>query len=443
MVRSLVARKLRTVSPSTNTRKKALEAHFSSIGVHFRSARRKRMATLTISTTEKVGNISSHLTGCHHQHNRSILSCATSEGTTTNNSSSAIFTPPASPPRLLLEGDELYVSRDGKSHTVYSLKKLSHTLNDSYSDLLLEESYDIERARKKMSLIGPSSLLNKDFDINKEYKTDQLTDIFSFDLQEINNGVERAGTGSMTWESSVVMGLYFALNPEELRGNVIELGSGLGLGGILSKLAKSMSYDPRSPSIADDVTVTLTDFNDEVLNMLEKNMNAAAKSSTRVFGDNIHIQKLDWFDFLGNGGESYAHQYDTVIASDCAYLHSHIDPLSETISKLLGYGNGQKLHMFAPYNRGVLCELIKELRDAKNMHVHIEDIEMSKFRVKQGEHCVSRLKSKYWLDKLKSSQDMTRVVSTFLHVTAWHKKRANEFDESPNVVESNKMTDID
>jgi hypothetical protein len=30
------------------------------------------------------------------------------------------------------------------------------------------------------------------------------------------------------------MGLYFGMQPEELRGHVLELGSGVGLGGILS-----------------------------------------------------------------------------------------------------------------------------------------------------------------------------------------------------------------
>jgi hypothetical protein len=44
------------------------------------------------------------------------------------------------------------------------------------------------------------------------------------------------------------MGLYFAHNPLELKGEIIELGSGVGLGGILSTVAKELSPD------ADDVS---------------------------------------------------------------------------------------------------------------------------------------------------------------------------------------------
>lgn len=101
-----------------------------------------------------------------------------------------LITPPPSP-TLLLEGDELYISH-GKSHTVFRLKY--NNGKQQHSDVRLEESYDIERACKQMSLIiGTDS---------RDYQ--HANDIFSFHLQEINHGVQNGcGTGSMSWDSSI------------------------------------------------------------------------------------------------------------------------------------------------------------------------------------------------------------------------------------------------
>lgn len=182
-------------------------------------------------------------------------------------------------------------------------------------------------------------------DLGDSKSDSELAGIFSFNLQEINHGVQNgSGTGSMSWDSSIAMGLYFAVNPNELHGNVLELGSGVGLGGILSSMATNIIH--RDNLASHKKSVTLTDANDDVLNMLQQNMEAAAKSSHDISRDNICIQKLDWFDFLGdmqnNPGASLGSDrgYNTIIASDCAYLRSQIEPLSETISRLLGNKRG-------------------------------------------------------------------------------------------------------
>lgn len=216
------------------------------------------------------------------------------------------------------------------------------------------------------------------------------------------------------------MGLYFALHPNELRGNVLELGSGVGLGGILCNAATNINNANDTVTSAKR-SVTLTDVNDDVLDMLQKNMDSAAKSScNRVRGD-ISIQKLDWFDFLGDNTQpNSSDQYNTIIASDCAYLHSQIAPLSETILKLLGNEHMAKLHMFAPYNRGALYELIEELH-LKDMHVVVEEIELSKYRIKQG-RCTDIVRELCgWNVDTEQVQDMTCSESKFLHITAWHK----------------------
>lgn len=335
---------------------------------------------------------------------------------------SSRFSSSAVPPRtLLLTGDEHYISKDGKSRTVYKLegRVTDCNLDLSYSNVAIEETYDIEKAKKKISLVSPVP--------PKEGSSasDTQVDLFSFDLQEINNGYKTgAGTGSMTWESSVAMSLYFTQNPHELKGNVIELGSGVGMGAILSKVAKELS------SYEDNMSVTCTDVNDDVLEMLQHNMDKAAKSPGLFENDNVQIKKLDWFDYGGDGRKpnDEKEQYDTIIASDCAYLPKQVNPLSETIAQLLG--EKSKLHMFAPINRTVIYQLTETLKETKHMHVQVENIELSKKRIKEEE---------YTCDKV---QEDSRGTSRFVHITAWHSSCIDQ-DNMTGERQHKSMSDID
>ena len=318
--------------------------------------------------------------------------------------------PPRTGAPLLLTGDQHYISEDGKSHTVYKLK--------GYAGLHLEEAYDIEKARKRIRLVNPI--------VAPSCKEDARIDLFSFELQEISNGYKLgSGTGSMTWESSVAMSLYFTENPQELKGNLIELGSGVGLGAILSKVAKELSPDE------DDLSVTCTDVNDDILEMLEQNMDKAAASNVLFENDNIHIEKLDWFDYVGkeNITENGSKQYDTIIASDCAYLKSQVNPLSETISQLLG--TEAKLHMFAPTNRTVVYELANELKESKQMKVEFEDIELFKNRVRAD------------VSNTQKTEGTSCSISRFLHITAWHENKSFDRNITGENVETKNIYDID
>ena len=237
------------------------------------------------------------------------------------------------------------------------------------------------------------------------------------------------------------------MNQSELRGNILELGSGVGLGGILSNIATPTQDNGRAKR-----SVTLTDINDDILDMLDQNITNASSKATSLGGlsrDDISIQKLDWFDSLREGGSSQtianSHYggYDTIIASDCAYLRDQIIPLTETISMLLGKRRGKQekkmLHMFAPYNRGVVHELIDKLQK-KDMHVDVEDIELSKYRIKQETSgCFSKTLT---FERQSLWSDMPTFCSKFLHITAWHKSE-EEIDDERNDKEQHAMNDID
>ena len=362
----------------------------------------------------------------------------------------AIITPPPTP-QLLLEGDVHHISSDGKSHTYYRLLSSNSNKEDS---LLLEEVYDIENARKDITLLQTTT-------DNDDAKCQQEV-IVSFPLQEINHGIQNgAGTGSITWDSSIVMGLYFGLQPEMLCGNdVVELGSGVGLGGLLTYYASITTNNKNKGNNGGGVdrmsSLTLTEINQDVIDMLRYNTAAASESTTIAARHHprhqqLHIEEMDWFFLLGNNnGQKNGHdkekKYDTIIASDCIYLPSQVRPLSETIVKLLrtetkGHHHAQlkqkqeqaMAHIFSPYNRGCIQDLIHELQEEKKMDVDIETLELSKFRVKSsscssddGDLAMSRLND--WLasddnDNMVSSSKSRRTsnslgtTSKFVHIT--------------------------
>ena len=74
------------------------------------------------------------------------------------------------------------------------------------------------------------------------------------------------------------MGLYFTQHPNELHGNILELGSGVGLGGCMLSLiinnTMSSSHDDERKEEKSS-SMTLTDVNDDVLHMLRQNVTTA------------------------------------------------------------------------------------------------------------------------------------------------------------------------
>jgi len=448
------------------------------------------------------------------QRHQRIMDPSTDDGSErTRESKSILITPPPSP-QLLLEGDEMYISSDGKSHTYYRLKNTllsspssSSTITAAInSEYVLEEAYDIENARKEITLLQRSFIA--DDNNNSSSSTPpplQLSNILSFPLQEINHGIQTgAGTGSITWESSIVMGLYFGLHPEQLVNNKTVVGSNS------SNNNNNNNSESREEEDTSMTSLTLTEINRDIIDMLRYNTASAASAAAATANpsnssglsrlDELHIEQMDWFDFLvrrtKNGKENHhsttaatttRKKYDTIIASDCIYLPSQIQPLSETIVQLLerqqeqddttttttttGHSSPQtkkkknkaKAHIFSPYNRVYIPNLIQELRsEGKNMNVHVETIELSKFRciksnVDDTNVVMPTLSN--WLTgndddgtrKSKNIQEEEDVVassrssettSRFLHITASFIEKEDGVMESENSDESI-MTDID
>ena len=145
------------------------------------------------------------------------------------NRSSVLVTPPPKQ-LLLLEGDEMYISPNGKSYTIYTLDNQNVSRRSSHShcsvnndrqreQITFEEVYDIELSKKTVSLHIDSSISSSSRVISSHRSNLLRTNerhqsiiqgerdernCFTFDIQEINNGVlNGSGTGSMSWDSSI------------------------------------------------------------------------------------------------------------------------------------------------------------------------------------------------------------------------------------------------
>jgi hypothetical protein len=239
-------------------------------------------------------------------------------------------------------------------------------------------------------------------------------------LQEIDYGAfgSAAGTGATTWESSILMGMYFAACPAFLLGDVIELGSGVGLGGMLCAMKPSLwarrsGADNTQPGASSPMqSLTVTDVNPMVLEQCRENFKAVDQSS---FTSTVQIAKLDWYDFLSHQQQSersmmMCRKYDTVIACDCAYHPRDIEALACTIPSLLRNQHSQA-HIFAPSNRIGLEQLLGLLRVEHDMIVTVESLEMERFRLAPIERNLPTTN-----DTILQCPYATSHASSFLHI---------------------------
>lgn len=352
-----------------------------------------------------------------------------------------LVTPPPeeSTPPLLLEGDAYFVSHDGVARTYYQMEYDTSTL-----PLAIEEFYDLEGARKTFILRKTSprtrvtigTQQQQELVAEKTHGVVQLGDaIESLQIQEIesHDGLfGKAGTGATTWEASIAMSLFFSAHPHLLLGNVIELGSGVGLGGILSSFQHGTEFLD---------SWTFTDYNLHVLEQCKQNLKREADTSAMPA---MNVCQLDWYDFgrEGEASKQHLHKYDTVIACDCAYLYPDVVALSTAMEALLKRGEQSKIHIFGPYNRGALHELVRLLKEEKGLELTMEVFDMQRYRLKPLEgwdHSRYSDNSDKLLEYMRhqdESEYAAKYDARFLHVIA-------SLPEAKDSSNNNFMSDID
>ena len=281
-------------------------------------------------------------------------------------------------PPLLLEGDEFFVAHDGITRSYYEL--------NGRSTIAVEELYDLQSASKEFVLRNPSKTSTQKCTIpavlgpKAEGVVPMGKILSSIKLQEIDGHLfGLAGTGATTWEASIAMGLYFHSNPEQLFGHVVEVGCGVGLGGLLINRIRQMSTLGDCWSSVG--SLTLTDGNERVIEQCRLNIeNTTAGETLRT---DLTTCLLDWRDFSQNKNKHLMGLYSTVVACDCAYLHSHTKALGDTLFGLLDKTSPRAtIHIFGPYNRSAFDELIEYIKDEFRMELDIDWIEMERYRLK-------------------------------------------------------------
>ncbi|XP_040995353.1 protein N-lysine methyltransferase METTL21A [Juglans microcarpa x Juglans regia] len=168
--------------------------------------------------------------------------------------------------------------------------------------------------------------LDESFFINDNY---QLTN-FTFGSQVIqlfclhSASTDYDLTGQLVWPGAMLLNDYLSKNAEMLQGcSVIELGSGVGITGIL---CSRFCHD-----------FVLTDHNDEVLKILKKNIELHASPENPNCCTGLVAEKLEWgnIDQINQILQNYAGGFDLVLGADICFQQSSIPLLYDTVKHLL------------------------------------------------------------------------------------------------------------
>ncbi|CAB9509545.1 expressed unknown protein [Seminavis robusta] len=425
--------------------------------------------------------------------------CTTAQSTGTSTANTSTTTASTSPhqflflpvqqqqqqqPLLLLEGDELHVSREGIARSCYHLvdDEDPRTSSSSSSRWTIEERYNLEALTKTVVLREP---VQEPFYASPSSWAHPRSTV-SIELQEADT--RQLGTGGTTWEASMAMALYFTHHTEELlQGDIVEVGSGVGLGGmLLHHILKTRAYMPLQEE--DTCSITLTDGNEQVLQQCQDNLaRYLGQQTTTTHQIDVHnipdaniplqAKKLDWNDVLhastnhnNDASTRPEKKYNTVIACDCAYRRQDVASLKATLKSLLHrdpdkegqpQSDSNCIHLFGPYNRSAYHQVIEMMKQDDELEVHVEWMQLSRYRLSARHHTnetpASSSKAPYpglmdqWfhhgenpsheLQPLDEAlKDSSKSSTKFLHVTAQFKSNDRKQTEDH---QSSSIEDVD
>jgi len=110
------------------------------------------------------------------------------------------------------------------------------------------------------------------------------------------------------WEASIVLSEHLSQGIIQKDAEVLELGAGMGLTGLVLG--------------ATGYHVKMTDYTEDVLALLKKNVNHNKL-------ENVYVKKLNWFQ------PDTEETYDTILGSELIYKKELIEPLLNLLQKYL------------------------------------------------------------------------------------------------------------
>ncbi|KAH7667289.1 Lysine methyltransferase protein [Dioscorea alata] len=190
--------------------------------------------------------------------------------------------------------------------------------------------------------------LDESFFINRDY---QIT-TFKFGPQVLNllclqsASTDYDLTGQIVWPGAVLLNNYLSQNSEMLKGrSVIELGSGIGVTGILCS------------RFCDEVV--LTDHNDEVLEILNKNIELQSSSGNSSYAG-LTAEKLEWGnkDDIEQILQKHPRGFDIILGADICFQQSSIPLLFDTVERILQFRAGQCRFVLAYVSRAKVMDVM-------------------------------------------------------------------------------------
>ncbi|XP_047155832.1 protein N-lysine methyltransferase METTL21A isoform X2 [Vigna umbellata] len=207
--------------------------------------------------------------------------------------------------------------------------------------------------------------LDASFFVDDNYQLTKFTfgsqDIQLFCLHSASTDFDL--TGQLVWPGAMLLNDYLSKNVKMLQGcTVIELGSGVGITGILcSRFCRK---------------VVMTDHNEEVLKILKKNIELhSCPENVSSISHELVAEKLEW----GNTGQineilrKHPGGFDFILGADICFQQSSISMFYDSFKPLLQVREGRKRKFILAY-----------VSRAKTMDSMII-IEASKLRMKMKE----------------------------------------------------------
>lgn len=221
------------------------------------------------------------------------------------------------------------------------------------------------------------------------------------DLKEDEDDMD--GLGGTVWESSYAMALYCMAHPDIIKGKGLEVGCGVGVGGILSIIGAGLASGSTEEvasnayqSIEDIANTPVQSENDDeqlvapVPRHLSKIiMTDSHQNILKVCMDNLQssafpvskaeISMLDW---KGRVPNEMKDAFDFIIGCDCAYYFPLVNPLARTVAYTL---------KSSPYDRSDNQQFVR----GNFLHIgpaHRESISDLKTKLSRGYRMETRMK---------------------------------------------------
>ncbi|KAH7447643.1 hypothetical protein KP509_01G115000 [Ceratopteris richardii] len=170
-------------------------------------------------------------------------------------------------------------------------------------------------------------------------------------------------TGQIVWPGAELLNRYITQGSICLDGlSILELGSGLGLTGILCG-----RYCQK---------IVMTDHMDKVLKVLQRNIDMQSSLSDEHHNRTMMCEKLEWGneEHINNILQNHPEGFDLIIGADICYQQASLHPLFKTVKSLLSHeacASKQFILSYVSRARSIDIALFKE---AENQSLKISEI---------------------------------------------------------------------